>query len=157
MEIYLKRFLHDGEEAAFQPGAGGAPLRIGDKNLGLAICADITHAEHPREAAAAGCTIYAAGCFITEAGYGADAGLLRGYARDHAMMVMMANYGAPVGQWSAAGQSAIWAAGGGLLACAPATGESVVIATRSPGGWRGQVIECPWLVNDRDNDRGMGR
>jgi predicted amidohydrolase len=138
--VYSKQYLHDGEEAAFRPGQGGDQLLIASQRVGLAICADITHPEHARAAAQAGATVYAAGCFITREGYAADAALLQGYASEHGMLVLMANYGAPMGIWSSGGRSAAWSESGRLLACAPDAGEALVIVRRSHGQWRAEAI-----------------
>lgn len=127
VQSYSKQYLHAGEELAFQPGQGGAALCLGDQMICLAICAEITHPQHAQAAADCGAAIYAASCFITPGGYGHDAALLAGYARTHQMVVSMANYGAATGGWPAAGRSAIWAADGGLLACAPDEGEALVV------------------------------
>ena len=126
--MYLKQFLHEGEEAAFVPGSGGEALAIAGRIVCVAICADITHAEHANEAARRGAEIYAASCCLTPSGYAADAALLEGYARDHRMAVMMANYGAATGGWMSAGRSAIWSSTGGLLAQGPSKGEAVAVA-----------------------------
>lgn len=138
---YVKQHLHAGEEATFTPGRGGAPLVIGDEVVALAICADISHPGHARAAVKRGATVYAASCLITEEGYAADAALLRRHAADHQILALMANYGAPTGGWSSAGKSAIWSATG-LLACAPATGEALVVAERSRGRWTAKAVEC---------------
>lgn len=132
---YLKRHLHDGEEVAFTAGAGGDPLTIDGHTVCIAICADIAHAAHAQAAAEQGATIYAASCFITPGGYATDAGLLAGYAREHRMAVLLANYGAPTGGWLAAGRSAIWSPEGALLATGPEAGEAVVVA-QLPSGHR---------------------
>jgi predicted amidohydrolase len=125
---YSKRFLHEGEEVAFVPGLGGQPLSIDGETVCLAICADTTHPEHAREAALRGARIYAASSFITPGGYAHDAALLAGYAKEHEMSVLMANYGSRTSEWDAAGRSALWAPGGKLLAQAAPRGEDVVIA-----------------------------
>jgi predicted amidohydrolase len=129
---YSKRFLHEGEEKTFAPGLGGEPLSIHDHVVGLAICAEITHPEHATEAAQRGAGIYAASCFITPNGYACDTNLLAGYAREHRMMVLMANFGNGNGTWMTAGRSAIWSATGELLIQGPPEGEAVLVAkTRS--------------------------
>jgi predicted amidohydrolase len=126
---YSKRFLHAGEEQAFAPGVGGDPLAIHDHTIGIAICAEITHPEHACEAAQRGADIYAASCFITPNGYDYDTGLLAGYAREHRMMVLMANFGNGNDTWQSAGRSAIWSPTGALLIQAPPAGEAILIAT----------------------------
>jgi len=137
---YLKRYLGKGEEVAFVPGPGGAPLPLADQVVALAICADITHPEHASGAAQVGATIYAASCLLADGGYEADAELLRRYAQEHRMVVMMANYAPPVTDWSPAGRSAIWSSDGSLLGCAPPGGEALVVAAKSSAGWDGIVV-----------------
>ena len=66
--------------------------------------------------------------FITPDGYDTDAALLEGYAREHRMAVLMANYGAATSEWRSAGRSAIWSHTGRLLTRGPAEGEAVVVA-----------------------------
>jgi predicted amidohydrolase len=128
VKTYQKQYLHEGEEIAFAAGHGGDPLQMGGQTVCMAICAEITHAQHARAAADCGAAIYAASCFITPQGYTHDAGLLQGYARAHGMAVLLANYGAATGGWAAAGRSAIWSDKGTLLACASDAGEAVVVA-----------------------------
>jgi predicted amidohydrolase len=122
-----------GEEVAFTAGPGGEPLSIDGHTVCIAVCADISHAEHAAEAAGQGAGIYAASCFITPAGYTTDVGLLMRYAREHRMAVLLANYGAPTGGWPAAGRSAIWSREGALMACGPAEGEAIVVAHLGSG------------------------
>lgn len=140
LAVYSKQHLHPGEEVAFAPGAGGAPLIVGDDTIALAVCADFSHASHAAAAAEVGANIYAAGVLITEGGYAADSALLQGYAREHGMLVLMANHGGATGGWESAGRSAIWAADGRLLAAAPGTGDALVIARRQAALWRGEVV-----------------
>lgn len=140
LAVYSKQHLHPGEEVAFAPGAGGAPLTLGDDTLALAVCADFCHASHAAAAAEVGAGIYAAGVLITEGGYAADSALLQGYAREHGMLVLMANHGGATGGWESAGRSAIWAADGRLLAAAPGVGDALVIARRQAAHWRGDVV-----------------
>ncbi|WP_339532296.1 carbon-nitrogen hydrolase family protein [Pseudomonas mucidolens] len=140
LAVYSKQHLHPGEEAVFAPGAGGAALRCGDERIALAVCADFSHASHPRAAAALGASVYAAGVLISEGGYAADTALLQGYAAEHTMIVLMANHGGPSGGWRCAGRSAIWDDRGGLLAAAPGVGEGLVLVRREAGRWSGQHV-----------------
>jgi predicted amidohydrolase len=143
---HTKQYLHVGEDVAFSPGRGGLLLPIGEDQVGLAICADITHPEHAHDAAARGATVYAAGALISESGYAPDTAWLRQYAVEHRMLVLMANYGAPTGGWASAGRSAVWLPDGSLLAVAPPAGEAVVIARSSRSGgssWEGVVAMGP--------------
>lgn len=139
LAVYTKKHLHPGEEAAFVAGQGGAALEWGDDRIALAVCADFSHASHPRQAAEVGATVYAAGVLISEGGYAADSALLQGYAAEHGLLVLMANHGGPSGGWACAGRSAIWATDGSVLAAAPGVGDALVIARRENGQWAGHV------------------
>ena len=138
--VYTKQHLHPGEELAFAAGQGGEVLAFGDDRIALAVCADFSQASHPRQAAAAGATVYAASVLISEGGYAADSALLEGYAAEDGLLVLMANHGGPSGGWACAGRSAIWTADGNLLVAAPGVGEALVIARREGGQWTGQVV-----------------
>ena len=140
LAVYTKQHLHPGEEAAFVPGQGGAALDVSGERIALAVCADFSHASHPRLAAEAGATVYAAGALISAGGYATDSALLQGYAAEHGLLVLMANHGGPSGGYLCAGRSAIWAADGGLLAAAPDVGNALVIARHEGGHWAGQVV-----------------
>ena len=140
LALYTKQHLHPGEEVAFVPGQGGAALEWEDEQIALAVCADFSHASHPRLAAEAGATVYAAGVLVSEGGYATDSALLQGYAAEHGLLVLMANHGGPSGGYVCAGRSAIWAADGGLLAAAPGVGDALVIARRIDAVWAGQVV-----------------
>jgi predicted amidohydrolase len=138
--VYSKQHLHPGEEVAFAPGHGGSLLDMGTDRVAWAICADFSHASHAAAAAERGATVYAAGVLITDGGYVPDTALLQGYARQHAMTVLMANHGGATGGWESAGRSAIWGPDGSLIAAAPGVGEQLVIARRRDNGWAGQVV-----------------
>lgn len=139
LAVYSKQHLHPGEERFFAPGSGGAPLQLGNEVLALAVCADFCHASHVQAAVDAGAGIYAAGVLISEGGYAVDSALLQGYARDHGILVLMANHGGPSGGWSCAGRSAIWGAQGQLLGAVEGVGEALLIARRDGGQWRVEV------------------
>ncbi|QUW65199.1 carbon-nitrogen hydrolase family protein [Pseudomonas synxantha] len=140
LAVYTKQHLHPGEDVAFVAGQGGEALQWGNDRIALAVCADFSHASHPRHAAQAGANVYAAGVLISEGGYAKDSALLQGYAAEHRLLVLMANHGGPSGGWTCAGRSAIWAADGRLLAAVPGVGEALVIARRDGEHWVGQVV-----------------
>ena len=140
LAVYSKQHLHPGEDAAFVPGSGGKALVLGEDRIALAVCADFSHASHPRDAAALGATVYAAGVLISEGGYAADSALLQGYASEHSMVVLMANHGGPSGGWACAGRSAIWGPDGELIAAVPGVGDALVIARREAGNWSGWQV-----------------
>lgn len=140
LTVYSKQHLHAGEARFFAAGCGGAPLNLGSETVALAVCADFSHAGHVQAAVEAGASIYAAGALISEGGYAADSALLQGYARDHAILVLMANHGGPSGGWACAGRSAIWDAHGQLLAAIEGGGEALLIARHTAGQWQADAV-----------------
>ncbi|QXI26644.1 carbon-nitrogen hydrolase family protein [Pseudomonas vanderleydeniana] len=144
-QLYSKQHLHAGEERVFTPGKGGAALTFGADTVALSVCADFSHASHALQAARSGANLYAAGVLISENGYAPDTALLQGYAREHDMLVLMANHGGATGGWVSAGRSAIWAAGGQLIAAAAGVGDVLVIGRRRAGTWHGEVVAVEGL------------
>lgn len=142
LATYTKQHLHPGEDAVFSAGDGGALLNVKSAPIALSVCADFTHASHMQAAAQAGATLYATSVLISNDGYARDSGLLRGYAKAHALGVLMANHGGPSGGWACAGRSAFWAPGGRQVVSATGPGDCLVIARRRQGAWRGETVEC---------------
>ena len=138
---YAKQHLHSSECGAAAPGPKGArTLTIGAAVCAPAICFDTEHSAHAVAAREAGATVYLAGVLWSESAYPRDAATLASRARDHHFLVVLANHGAPSGGYQSAGRSALWAPDGSLLACAPASGNTLVIATPRAAGWSGTVI-----------------
>jgi predicted amidohydrolase len=138
--VYRKEFLHTGEDVAFVPGRDNHAMTMLGEVVGLAICADVVHPEHAAQAAKRGTTIYAAGCYVTEGGYGQFQEVLSGYATKNRMLALMANFAAPTRDFDCAGKSAIWSPTGALIARAEKHGQALVLATRRDGDWRGDVM-----------------
>lgn len=138
--VYRKQFLHDGEDRHVRAGRTGAHCdSLHGHRYALAICADTAHRAHAAAAAGAGASLYLAGVLISKGGYAHDAALLAQYAADFGMGVLMANHAAPSGGYDVAGGSAVWTAGGVLLARADGPGNCLVIAKEN-GGWQGKVV-----------------
>ena len=112
----------------------------GSQTIGLAICADSSQPSHPRAYAEGGATVYAAGVFLNEEWYATDAPRLAAYAREHRLLVVMANHGASVGTYTSVGRSAVWAPGGDLLVQAEGTESALVIAPLNRGDWLCEVV-----------------
>ncbi len=137
---YFKQHLHSGEDTFFVAGADGLIFQLKDANIAVAICADIVHPEHAARAAMANASIYVASVLITAKAYQHEASLLKAYAAEHRMAVLMANHGNSTGGWESAGQSAIWAEDGCLVASAKGGGDLLVIAKHEQGTWSGKVL-----------------
>lgn len=137
---YAKQHLHEGEEACFSPGDRGCVVAVKDRQVALAICADTNQAIHARDAATHGADVYAAGVLITADGYERDADILQGDAREHRMVVLMANHSHPTGGLTPAGRSAIWDETGQRLIAAVGTEEALVVGAWTTSGWTGSMV-----------------
>jgi predicted amidohydrolase len=138
--IYTKVHVHESELHVFAPGSGGADLIVEHVSVALAICADVSFPQHARHAAERDARIYAAGVMIDEPGYARKMPLLKGYAVEHKMAVLMANYSGITGGEVSAGKSAIWAEDGTVVAQSTGTQEELIVGTKENGVWTGQTI-----------------
>lgn len=141
VQTYHKQHLHPGEEAFASAGPSRAfVFDVNGQTCGLAICADVSHASHPRSVRDAGATVYLAGMVISDNGYDADAALLRAHAIEHRMPVLMANMGAPSGGYRCAGRSAFWDADGRRIAALPGDGAGLLVMGLSGSGWNNHPV-----------------
>lgn len=140
---YTKQHLHTGEDVFFGAGSGGELLSVAGVSVALSVCADFTHPEHAAQAAQRGAQVYATGVLIGEKGYPVDSALLQGYARQHAMAVLMANHGGSTGGWAAAGRSAFWDGQGRCVVAASGDGNRLVVVSGRAGEWQGQEVMLP--------------
>ncbi len=126
--VYAKHHLHGTETQFATPGAAPVHLQHWDGHpIASAICADTNHPSHAAQAANAGARIYAASILTSANGYSAEAPLWAGYAREHAMTVVVANHGGPSDGFVSAGRSGIWDSDGALLVEAPGTGDWLIV------------------------------
>lgn len=131
------------EDSVFIPGTISPGLDIGGTAGALAICADAGHSTHAARAAHNGAKIYLASMFVIPSDFEKDELKLASYAREHAMIVAMANFGAPSGGLSSAGQSSIWSEHGELVARLGVAGAGIAVASRSSAGWRARTMTVP--------------
>jgi len=116
VEVYTKRFLHPGEEVAFEPSLNHNPtLQLDGETISIAICADTANPRHPMEAAANNATLYIAGVFDSPNGVIESHERLSRYAKQHKMKVLYTNFVGTTYNSPAAGQSAAWNNEGELL------------------------------------------
>lgn len=138
--VYAKIHLHGDEVNYFSPGDAACVLDIKGTAVGVAICADITHPMHAKNAAGLGAAVYAAGVLLTEQAHGPDTAMMQTYASDHNMLTVLANHGRPTGGWISAGKSAIWDEQGRCIAQADGTEDALVLATRGTNDWQGRIV-----------------
>jgi predicted amidohydrolase len=137
---YTKVHVHESELGVFTPGPGGPAVAVGATAVALAICRDASQPQHAASAAAHGANAYAVGAMITEDAYVQKAALLRGYALEHGMAVLLSNYSGVTGGDLSAGKSAIWSEDGQLVAASTGTEEALVFGMKQNGAWSGIVL-----------------
>lgn len=140
ISIHTKQHVHQSEQHVFTSGPGGPTLRVADSSVALAICADASQPSHAANAAARGANVYAVGAMITEDAYARKTTLLKNYALEHHMAVLLANYSGVTGGEESAGKSAIWSEDGQPVAASAGTDEALVMGTKQNGQWTGEVI-----------------
>lgn len=140
VSTYTKEHVHQSEQEVFTSGPGGPMLRVADATVALAICADATYPQHAALAAALGANVYAVGVMIDDAGYARKAALLKNYAFQHRIAVLMANYSGSTGGDRSAGRSAIWSEDGQVVAASIGTEEELVIGREQDGVWDGIAL-----------------
>lgn len=79
---------------------------------------------------------------IDEIGYARKVPLLRNYALEHKMVVLMANYSGVTGGEVSAGKSALWSEDDQLVAASTGTEEALVVDMKQNGVWNGVVCLC---------------
>ena len=141
--VYCKMHLHAGEEKYVSRGHSYLDFEHHGLHIGMAICADTTHSSHPLHYAHLQADVYVASVLITEQGYAKDSSLLQQYAKEHQLMVMMANFCGVSGGWEATGKSCIWTNDGAVLAQAEATADmcddvnfQLLLAEQIQGVWQ---------------------
>jgi len=151
--LYAKRHLgafHPGaapgkhvpppESSVFSSGDPAPVVRLGTKRVALAICADTGRPEHAAAAAALGADLYLASVFTIPADLEVEHRRLGSFAREHGMLVAMANFGGPSGGLPSAGASAIWSESGERLVELSAEGAGLALARADSGVWTGRAI-----------------
>ena len=140
ISLYLKHYLHSGEDKVYQPGHLNPIITVGSEKASIAICSDLTNPDHPADAAKNDSTLYLAGAFISPEGYLNDSNLLIKYARKYGMGVALSNFGGESGGMLSAGKSAIWSDSGEKVAGLDGLGEGLVIAKKINGKWSGKSM-----------------
>lgn len=140
VSAYAKIHVHSSESPYVMPGTPHQTVDVHGVSVGLAICADLTRAEHADAVAGMGCEIYAAGVMKVEEEYAAHGDWQRRHARTHGMVTLTANFTGHSGGWSSAGRSALWDPRGELVVQGPPEGRALVMGRRIEGVWTGEVV-----------------
>ena len=142
VNIYIKQFLHDGEDAFFASSLTHNPLlKIGEEKAAFAICADIDHYQHASNAGKAGASLYLASIFFSPNGIPEAHQMLSSYAREFEMNVLMSNYKGRCWEMEAGGQSGFWDQEGNLIVGMEADDSGLIIVKKRNNSWAGKVIK----------------
>lgn len=135
IEIYTKRYLHPSEEKYFDVGDLDHQIYFNGEIASLAICADISNNQHPKDASDKGASLYLSSVLCSQKGYDYDINMLKGYAKKYNMLVMMSNYGGDSGGYDVAGGSIIISKNGETISCLKGKREGLVIAKYEKEKW----------------------
>jgi predicted amidohydrolase len=139
--IYTKQFLHEGEDAVFNPSFNYNPmLSLENQKISFAICADIDHPQHPENAAEKATDIYIASIFFSPNGIPNAYRDLQGYAQKHKMNVLMSNFAIESWGYPAAGQSAFWNKNGELIAQMNDSDSGLLLVENHNDNWTSKII-----------------
>ena len=139
--LYVKRFLHPGEELHFSSSFDHDPLiRAGGERISLAICADIDHPDHARQASDRRSSVYAASIFFTPGGTAEAHDRMRACASTHSMDILISNYCGPVCNMDSGGGSAYWSRQGELVGALQADEPGLLLVEKAQGGWSCEAV-----------------
>ena len=139
--LYVKQFLHAGEELHFNSSFDHDPLiRAGGERISLAICADIDHPDHARQACDRRSSVYAASIFFTPGGTSDAHDRMRACASTHSMDILISNYCGPVCNMESGGRSAYWSRQGELVGALQADEPGLLLVEKAQGGWSCEAV-----------------
>lgn len=141
--LYIKQFLHPGEELHFSSSFDHDPLiRAGGERLSLAICADIDHPDHARQVCGRRSSVYAASIFFTPGGTSEAHDRMRACASTHSMDILISNYCGPVWNMESGGRSAYWSRQGVLVGALQADEPGLLLVEKAHGDWSCEAVRC---------------
>ncbi|RAV98945.1 carbon-nitrogen hydrolase family protein [Pseudochryseolinea flava] len=113
--IYAKHYLHADEEPFFVRGDNTDGIDIHGERVALAICYEISIAEHTQKALVSGAQVFVASVAKTERGITKAHQQLSEIAKAFSVSVLMSNAVGPSEDGICAGASAVFAADGSLM------------------------------------------
>ena len=126
-QVYSKQYIHADEEPFFVNGRNDSLSLPSPPNIALAICYEISVADHAEAAALNGAQVYIASVAKFRSGIKKSLERMAEIAREYSMMVMMANcVGVADGQ-ACAGRTAVWNNRGQLLGQLNDTDEGIIV------------------------------
>jgi len=109
IKYYLKRNLHEGEDAYFLQGnPNQEPVTIAGKKVWFAICSDINNPKHFYEGVVKGCDVIASSIFYSKEGVSKAHAILKENAGHYKVPIVMSNFTGYVWGMDSGGKSAAW-------------------------------------------------
>lgn len=141
ISIYIKQFLHTGEEEFFTPSFDYNPIiKLENERISISICADIVNPFHAENASKNDSTFYTASIFFTPNGIPDAYKKLSDYASLYGMNVLMSNFCGQSWGIDAGGQSGFWDNKGKLIANLNDTDSGLLIIEKTDNNWAGKTI-----------------
>ncbi|MEO1518845.1 MAG: carbon-nitrogen hydrolase family protein [Bacteroidota bacterium] len=142
VKIYVKQFLHDGEERFYGSSFENNPtLQLGDEKISFAICADIEHDVHPQKAGETGSSIYLPSIFYSRNGIDGGIEKLSGYAEKYGLNILMSNFCGKLWNTEAGGKSCFINRKGEVQEKLVMDAEGLLVMEKKNDQWIGSSIE----------------
>lgn len=126
-QVYSKQYLHSDEEPFFVSGPNLTGIKVSGMNVSLAICYELSVAEHSATAFNDGAEIYIASAAKTEAGVEKSVKILSEIANKYSIPVLFSNCLGPSDDFVGAGRSAAWNREGLILGQLNSEDEGILI------------------------------
>lgn len=141
LEIYIKKYLHTGEDAFFNSRKDYDPvIKLNDEQLSFAICYDIETDEHIRSAKSRKSSTYVASIFYSSKGIDSGIQRLNKLSTGYHMDIVMANYVGPCWNTDAGGKSLVLTKYGEKIIEGDSFRECLLIAEKSCDDWIGKKV-----------------
>ena len=125
-QTYFKKYLHADEEPFFTSMGHAPVLKVGDKNIALAICYELFVPAHAQEAFQNHAQVYLCSVAKPEKGVTKAMERLSNIAQTHQVPVLMANSVGHCDNFESAGKSSIWNTDGVMVGQLDDTNEGIL-------------------------------
>ncbi|MCE7995253.1 MAG: carbon-nitrogen hydrolase family protein [Roseivirga sp.] len=132
-EVYAKKYLHEDEEPWFVSGESTVTAMGPENEIALAICYEISVAEHAKEACNKETRIYLSSVAKTPGGVIKASDRLAALASELKIVTMMSNCIGPCEGQQGGGKSAIWNGQGALISQLSENKEGMIIFDTETG------------------------
>lgn len=129
--VYSKKYLHADEEPFFVSGENFPTIEVNGESVALAICYELSVAEHAQCAIDSGAKVYVASVAKTASGMEKSAEILSKLAKEHSMTVLISNCLGPCEDFVGIGKSAAWSPEGLLKQLDDETEGVLVVDTKT--------------------------